>query len=421
MLDILFIKNNLSETINSLKKKKFDGEKILEKLIFLDTERIRKQKKTNTIQEKININSKKIGELYKKGGIKEAQELKLIGSKLKEELKKIIDQEKNIKEQIHNLIITIPNIPHSDVPKGNSEENNKIEKTSNIQNIENENHLNHWDLAKKYDLIDFEKGTIITGAGFPLYKEKGAVLQRALINLFLEFNTKAGYTEYIPPLLVNEQSAFGTGNFPDKEGQMYHIEKDNLYLIPTAEIPLTNIYRNSIIESSDLPIKMTGYTPCFRREAGSYGKNVRGLNRLHLFDKVEIVQITHPEKSYDQLKEMVNHVESLLNKLELPFRIVKLCGGDLSFSSALTYDFEVFSSAQKKWLEVSSVSNFETFQSRRTMIRFKENKQTRFCHTLNGSALAIPRILAAILENNQNKNGIKLPKELIKYTGFETI
>jgi len=421
MLDILFIKKNLSETIASLKKKKFDSEKIIIKLLELDDLRITSQKKSNSIQEKININSKKIGDLYKNKKLNEANDLKAYGSKLKEDLKEIIEQEKKIKIQIHNILITIPNIPNSNVPEGISEKDNQVEKTKTINFINKLNYLSHWDLAKKYNLIDFEKGTVITGSGFPLYRNKGAIIQRALINFFLEFNTKAGYSEYIPPLLVNQESAFGTGNLPDKDGQMYYIEKDNLYLIPTAEVPLTNIYRNEIIEISNLPIKLTAYTPCFRREAGSYGKNVRGLNRLHQFDKVEIVQITHPKNSHNKLKEMIAHVESLLNALELPFRLVKLCGGDLSFSSALTYDFEVFSRAQEKWLEVSSISNFEAFQSRRCNIRFKENNKINFCHTLNGSSLALPRILAAILENNQSEKGIKLPKSLIKYTGFETI
>ena len=421
MLDILFIKKNLSETITSLKKKNFDAEKIINKLLELDDLRIRLQKKSNLIQEKININSKKIGDLYKNNNINDAKDLKSYGSKLKEDLKEIIEKEKKNKIQIHNILITIPNIPNSNVPQGKSEKDNQVEKTKTINFINNSNDLSHWDLAKKYDLIDFEKGTVITGSGFPLYKNKGAVMQRALINFFLEFNTKLGYSEYIPPLLVNPESAFGTGNLPDKDGQMYHVEKDDLYLIPTAEVPLTNIYKNEIIEASNLPIKLTAYTPCFRREAGSYGKNVRGLNRLHQFDKVEIVQITNPKDSYNKLNEMIKHVESLLNELELPFRLVKLCGGDLSFSSALTYDFEVFSRAQEKWLEVSSVSNFETFQARRCNIRFKENNKVNFCHTLNGSSLALPRILAAILENNQSEKGIKLPKSLIKYTGFETI
>ena len=421
MLDILFIKKNLSETITSLKKKNFDAEKIINKLLELDDLRIRLQKKSNLIQEKININSKKIGDLYKNNNINDAKDLKSYGSKLKEDLKEIIEKEKKNKIQIHNILITVPNIPNSNVPQGKSEKDNQVEKTKTINFINNSNDLSHWDLAKKYDLIDFEKGTVITGSGFPLYKNKGAVMQRALINFFLEFNTKLGYSEYIPPLLVNPESAFGTGNLPDKDGQMYHVEKDDLYLIPTAEVPLTNIYKNEIIEASNLPIKLTAYTPCFRREAGSYGKNVRGLNRLHQFDKVEIVQITNPKDSYNKLNEMIKHVESLLNELELPFRLVKLCGGDLSFSSALTYDFEVFSRAQEKWLEVSSVSNFETFQARRCNIRFKENNKVNFCHTLNGSSLALPRILAAILENNQSEKGIKLPKSLIKYTGFETI
>jgi len=421
MLDILFIKNNFTEAITGLQKKKFDSDFILKKLIELDKERIESQKKANNIQEKINTNAKKIGELYKQKNLDDATELKSYGAKLKEDLKIILENEKNIKNELYDLLITIPNIPNLEVPEGDSEEDNKIEKTKNIKFTNTSNYLAHWELAKKYDLIDFEKGTTITGSGFPLYKNKGAIIQRALINFFLEFNTNAGYCEYIPPLLVNPASALGTGNLPDKDGQMYHIEKDDLYLIPTAEVPLTNIYRDKIIESSTLPIKITAYTPCFRREAGSYGKNVRGLNRLHQFDKVEIVQITHPSNSYDQLKEMIEHVERLLNELELPFRLVKLCGGDLSFSSALTYDFEVFSVAQNKWLEVSSVSNFETFQARRSNIRCKKNNEIKFCHTLNGSSLALPRVLAAILENNQNENGIKIPKSLIKYTGFETI
>jgi len=421
MLDILFIKKNLSETITSLKKKNFDAEKIINKLLELDNLRIQLQKKSNSIQEKININSKKIGDLYKNNNTNDAKDLKSYGSKLKEDLKEIIEKEKRNKIQIHNILVAVPNIPNSNVPQGKSEKDNQVEKTKTINFINKSNDLSHWDLAKKYDLIDFEKGTVITGSGFPLYKNKGAVMQRALINFFLEFNTKLGYSEYIPPLLVNPESAFGTGNLPDKDGQMYHVEKDDLYLIPTAEVPLTNIYKNEIIEASNLPIKLTAYTPCFRREAGSYGKNVRGLNRLHQFDKVEIVQITNPKNSYNKLNEMIQHVESLLNELELPFRLLKLCGGDLSFSSALTYDFEVFSRVQEKWLEVSSVSNFETFQARRCNIRFKENNKVNFCHTLNGSSLALPRILAAILENNQSEKGIKLPKSLIKYTGFETI
>jgi len=421
MLDIQFIKKNFTETLASLKKKKSDVEKLLKKVIDLDNQRIGIQKNSNSIQKKINDNSKIIGDLYKTNSLKEIESLKIKGARLKGELKIVVEKEKEIKKELNDCIINIPNIPNILVPSGDSEKDNIVEKTQDKNFIEDYNYLPHWELAHKYNLIDFKKGTEISGSGFPLYKNKGAVIQRALINFFLEFNTKEGYQEYIPPLLVNEKSALGTGNLPDKEGQMYHIEKDNLYLIPTSEIPLTNIYKNEILRPSDLPIKITAYTPCFRREAGSYGKDVRGLNRLHQFDKVEIVQITHPDQSYMQLENMVNHVEKLLIELDLPYRLVKLCGGDLSFSSSLTYDFEVYSKAQNKWLEVSSISNFETFQARRCNIKFKLNNEINFCHTLNGSSLALPRILAAILENNQFENGIKLPKPLIKYTGFETI
>ena len=421
MLDIQFIKKNFTETLASLKKKKSDVEKLLKNVIDLDNQRIDIQKKSNSIQKKINDNSKIIGDLYKTNSLKEIESLKIKGARLKGELKIVVEKEKEIKKELNDCIINIPNIPNILVPSGDSEKDNIVEKIQDKNFIEDYNYLPHWELAQKYNLIDFKKGTEISGSGFPLYKNKGAVIQRALINFFLEFNTKEGYQEYIPPLLVNEKSALGTGNLPDKEGQMYHIEKDNLYLIPTSEIPLTNIYKNEILRPSDLPIKITAYTPCFRREAGSYGKDVRGLNRLHQFDKVEIVQITHPDQSYMQLENMINHVEKLLIELDLPYRLVKLCGGDLSFSSALTYDFEVYSKAQNKWLEVSSISNFETFQARRCNIKFKLNNEINFCHTLNGSSLALPRILAAILENNQFENGIKLPKPLIKYTGFETI
>ena len=421
MLDIQFIKKNLEETIFRLKKKKEDIEPLINKVINLDEKRISFQKKSNSIQEKINENSKKIGELFKSNNLDEVENFKIYGSKLKEELKIISEKEKKVKQELNFYCINIPNIPNSSVPNGKSEKDNLIEKTENKSFLENYNYLPHWELCQKYNLIDFKKGTEISGSGFPLYKDKGAIIQRSLINFFIDFNTKGGYEEYIPPLLVNEQSALGTGNLPDKDGQMYHVEKDNLYLIPTSEVPLTNIFRNEIINPKKLPIKITAYTPCFRREAGSYGKNVRGLNRLHQFDKVEIVQITHPDESYKQLEKMINHVEKLLIELELPYRLVKLCGGDLSFSSAITYDFEVYSIAQKKWLEVSSISNFETFQAKRCNIKFKLNNEINFCHTLNGSSLALPRILAAILENNQSDKGIQLPKALKKYTGFEVI
>jgi len=421
MLRISVIKENAENIISSLKKKKFDAQQIIKKIIDTDDLRINTQKKLNELQNQMNSLSKSIGICYSENNKEKAEKLKAESSSLKVLIQTKIDEQKKALKKINELLILIPNIPNEKVPIGNTENDNEIIQSFGVIPVLGKDKLPHWDIAKKYDIINFEKGNIISGSGFPLYKNKGAKLQRSLINFFLDFNIENGYTEYLPPQLVNEKSAFGTGNFPDKEGQMYHIEKDNLYLIPTAEVPLTNIYRDEIINSEDLPEKLTAYTPCFRREAGSYGKNVRGLNRLHQFDKVEIVQITHPERSHIHLKEMVNHVSSLLKKLELPFRLVKLCGGDLSFSSSLTYDFEVFSAAQDKWLEVSSVSNFESFQATRSNIKFREEKKLKFCHTLNGSALALPRIMAAILENNQTKNGIKIPKALIKFTGFKII
>lgn len=327
-----------------------------------------------------------------------------------------------VEVKIENLLVLLPNLPHKSVPEGKGAEDNIVVRQGNIAALPN-NGLPHWDLAKKYDIIDFELGNKITGSGFPVYKGKGAKLQRALISFFLDEAIKAGYNEVIPPFLVNEDSGFGTGQLPDKEGQMYHVPIDNLYLIPTAEVPVTNIFRDVILDEKDLPQKYTAYTPCFRREAGSYGKDVRGLNRLHQFDKVEIVVIEHPERSYEQLEQMLAHVESLVQKLQLPYRIVKLCGGDMSFASALTYDVEVFSMAQNRWLEVSSVSNFETFQANRLKLRYRdtESKKNLLCHTLNGSALALPRIVAAILENNQSDKGIKVPDVLLPYTSFDII
>jgi seryl-tRNA synthetase len=323
---------------------------------------------------------------------------------------------------LNDLLVRLPNLPSEKVPKGKTPEDNEIIRTGGTKPQLHKGAVPHWDLAKKYDLIDFELGNKITGSGFPVYKNKGARLQRALIQYFLEYNAKAGYTEYMPPLMVNEATAYGTGQLPDKEGQMYHVTVDEFYLIPTAEVPVTNIYRDVILKEADLPIKMTAYTPCFRREAGSYGKDVRGLNRLHQFDKVEVVQLVHPDKSYDALEEMVSHVEKLVQSLELPYRILRLCGGDMSFTSALTYDFEVYSAAQDKWLEVSSVSNFESFQTNRMKIRFKDEKgKTQLAHSLNGSSLALPRILACLLENNQNENGITLPVVLHGYFGSEMI
>ena len=421
MLRISVIKENAEKIISSLKKKKFNAQKIIKEIINIDNLRINIQKELNDLQSQMNFLSKSIGICYSENNKDKAEKLKSESSSLKILIQTKIDEQKKALKKINELLILIPNIPNEKVPIGNTENDNEIIQTFGVMPVLIKDKIPHWDLAKKYDIINFEKGNIIAGSGFPLYKNQGAKLQRSLINFFLDFNIENGYTEYLPPQLVNEKSAFGTGNFPDKEGQMYHIEKDNLYLIPTAEVPLTNIYRDEIIDSKELPEKLTAYTPCFRREAGSYGKNVRGLNRLHQFDKVEIVQITHPEKSHIHLKEMVEHVSSLLKKLELPFRLVKLCGGDLSFSSSLTYDFEVFSGAQDKWLEVSSVSNFESFQATRSNIKFREEKKLKFCHTLNGSALALPRIMAAILENNQTDNGIKIPKALCKYTGFKII
>ncbi len=421
MLRTSIIKENTPEIISSLKKKNFDGQKIIKKIIETDNIRIKIQKELNSLQNHMNSLSKEIGICFAKNNKEKAEKLKSESGKLKILIQTKNDEQKIAIKKINQLLIQIPNIANKNVPIGNTEKENEIIKNfGTIPKLE-KSKLPHWELAKKYDIIDFEKGNIITGAGFPLYKNKGAKLQRSLINFFLDFNISNGYTEYLPPQLVNEASAFGTGNFPDKEGQMYHIEKDDLYLIPTAEVPLTNIFRNEIINSVNLPIKLTAYTPCFRREAGSYGKNVRGLNRLHQFDKVEIVQLAHPEKSYSNLKEMVKHISNLLEELKLPFRLVKLCGGDLSFSSALTYDFEVFSAGQNKWLEVSSVSNFESFQATRTNIKFREDSNLNFCHTLNGSALALPRIMAAILENNQTESGIKIPESLYKYTGFKMI
>ena len=357
---------------------------------------------------------------YKSGDTTRVESLKKESIIIKEKIKKIQHSSSFIEKEIFDILVQIPNVPHHSVPMGNSDEDNIIIKDVMKMPNFSQSLKPHWDLANKYNLIDFEIGNKITGSGFPLYINKGARLQRALISYFIEKNVEAGYVEYLPPFLVNEDSAFGTGNFPDKEGQMYHVKKDDLFLIPTAEVPITNIFRNTIVK--DLPIKCTSYTPCFRREAGSYGKNVRGLNRLHQFDKVEIVQIQHPEKSYESLNEMVNHVSNILDDLKLPYRIIQLCGGDLSFTSALTFDFEVFSAAQNRWLEVSSVSNFESYQSNRLKLRYKdESGKNNLCHTLNGSALALPRVYAAILENNQTEEGIQIPKVLQKYTGFDII
>ncbi len=421
MLQVDFIKENFSKVIDSLKKRNKDYSSDLKKIIDFNENRKKQQTKLDALLSEVNNLSKQIGELFKNGKVEEANELKKSVEKIKPEVKLLQDLLNSNNEDLQELLCSIPNIPNELVKKGTSEEDNEIVFESNFK-ISDEKLKEHWDICEEYNIIDFELGNKVTGSGFPVYKGKGAALQRALINYFLDKNTSSGYTEVQPPILVNEDSAFATGNLPDKEGQMYYINKDDLYLIPTAEVPITNFYRDSIINSSDLPIKLTGYTPCFRREAGSYGKDVRGLNRLHQFDKVEIVRIEKPEDSYKVLDEMVGHVKNILEELELPFRVLRLCGGDLGFTSALTYDFEVYSKGQKKWLEVSSVSNFETYQSNRLKLRLRINeKEKKLAHTLNGSALALPRIVAAIIENNNSPEGIKIPKILHKYTGFKFI
>ena len=421
MLQVDFIKENFSKVIDSLKKRNKDYSYDLKKIIDFNENRKKQQTKLDALLSEVNNLSKQIGELFKNGKVEEANELKKSVEKIKPEAKLLQDLLNINNEDLQELLCSIPNIPNELVKKGTSEEDNEIVFESTFK-ISDEKLKEHWDICEEYNIIDFELGNKVTGSGFPVYKGKGAALQRALINYFLDKNISSGYNEVQPPVLVNEDSAFATGQLPDKEGQMYHITNDNLYLIPTAEVPITNFYRDSIINSSDLPIKLTGYTPCFRREAGSYGKDVRGLNRLHQFDKVEIVRIEKPEDSYKVLDEMVEHVKNILEELELPFRVLRLCGGDLGFTSALTYDFEVYSKGQKKWLEVSSVSNFETYQSNRLKLRLRINeKEKKLAHTLNGSALALPRIVAAIIENNNSPEGIKIPKILHKYTGFKFI
>lgn len=422
MLELQRIREHKDEMIKAFDIRNIDVSSLLNEVVELDETRRKIQGLLDSTLSESNKLAKSIGLLFKEGKQAEANELKAKTTELKNKSKELKEEEANIQERINEILYQIPNVPNPIVPKGNSDEENEVVLTSGTVPELGENNLPHWVLAKKYDLIDFELGVKISGAGFPVYNGKGARLQRALINFFLDEAQNAGYNEVIPPLLVNEASGFGTGQLPDKEGQMYHDATDNLFLIPTAEVPITNIFRDVILEAGDFPIKKTGYTPCFRREAGSYGKDVRGLNRLHQFDKVEIVQVAHPSKSYDLLDEMVNHVKSLLDKLELPYRVLRLCGGDLGFTSALTYDLEVYSAAQERWLEVSSVSNFETFQANRLKLRFRENGgKPQLAHTLNGSALALPRIVAALLENNQTAEGIKIPKALVPYTGFEMI
>ena len=422
MLEINFIKENKDLVVKSLSKRNLDSSFMIESVIEIDIKKRKIQTELDSLLHQLNLISKDIGDLFKKGLQKEAQILKEKTVKLKENSKKLNDDLITTKEELQSILNKIPNIPHELVPVGKSEEDNvEIFSDGDIPKLTGES-LPHWELAKKYDIIDFELGNKITGAGFPVYKGKGAKLQRALISFFLDMNTQAGYNEVQVPHLINEQSGFGTGQLPDKEGMMYYINEDNLYLIPTAEVPATNIFRDEIILESDLPKLLTSYTPCFRREAGSYGAHVRGLNRLHQFDKVEILRVEHPNNSYAALDTMVEHVKSIINKLKLPYRILKLCGSDLGFTSSLTYDFELFSAGQSKWLEVSSVSNFETFQANRLKLRFKNKSgKTQLAHTLNGSSLALPRVLATLLENNQTPNGIVIPDVLVPYTGFSII
>lgn len=422
MLQVAFIRENKDLVIKRLEKRNMDASEMINNVIAFDEDRRRIQAELDNTLAESNALSKEIGNLYKSGEPQKANILKEKTALLKDVSKELSDALNNKVEALTELLYKIPNIPNDLVKRGNSElDNEEIFTAGEIPKL-HANALPHWELAKKYDIIDFELGNKITGAGFPVYKGKGAKLQRALITYFLDKNTAAGYTEYQLPHLVNEASGFGTGQLPDKEGQMYHITEDNLYLIPTAEVPGTNIFRDVVLNESDLPIGITGYTPCFRREAGSYGAHVRGLNRLHQFDKVEIIRVEHPTKSYQALDEMVDHVKDILKELKLPYRILRLCGGDTSFASALTYDFEVFSTAQDRWLEISSVSNFETFQANRLKLRFKNSEgKNELAHTLNGSSLALPRVLAGILENYQTENGIEIPEVLQPYTGFKII
>lgn len=422
MLELSYIRRSPEEVIERLTTKNFDAKPVIHEILAIDEKRRSTQTNLDAILAQLNKASKEIGELYKAGKKAEADELKATTGQWKQDISSLEAEMKKIETDLQAKAVLLPNVPHASVPKGKTADDNEIVHTEGAIPELGDAALPHWELARKYDLIDFETGVKITGAGFPLYKGRGAKLQRALINYFLDKAYEAGYVEIEPPILVNEDTGFGTGQLPDKEGQMYFVNEDKLYLIPTAEVPITNIYRDMIIDASALPVRNCGYTPCFRREAGSYGKDVRGLNRLHQFDKVEIVQIRLPEESYRALDEMRDYVAGLLRSLHLPFRVLKLCGGDMSFASALTYDMEVFSGAQKRWLEVSSVSNFETFQSNRMKLRFKKDKdKPALAHTLNGSALALPRIVASLLENNQDARGIRIPDVLVPYTKFEYI
>ncbi|OJV19546.1 MAG: serine--tRNA ligase [Bacteroidetes bacterium 41-46] len=421
MLNIRLLREQPDLVLERLRVKNFDASDIIQKVNELDISRRNIQTELDACLAEQNSLAKEIGNLMKSGKRDEAEVAKLKVSQLKEESKLLDERMNKFASELNDLLVQLPNLPHSSVPKGKgAEENVNVKEGGEMPELNNP--VPHWELARKYDIIDFDLGVKLTGAGFPVYKGKGAKIQRALISYFLDLNTAAGYTEVQPPLMVNEASGFGTGQLPDKGEQMYHVGLDNFYLIPTAEVPVTNIFRDVILPLNNLPVKMTAYTPCFRREAGSYGKDVRGLNRLHQFDKVEIVQVSHPDSSYEALEGMVSHVESIIKSLGLPYRILRLCGGDMSFTSALTYDFEVYSAAQERWLEVSSVSNFESFQSNRLKLRYKdENGKPALAHTLNGSALALPRILAALLENNQRPEGIVVPEVLRPYCGFDII
>ena len=422
MLQLQVLRQNPQGAKDKLAKKNFTEPALVDLIISLDDERKKLQVDFDNTQSKVNSTSKEIGGLIAKGNKEEAETKKLEVATLKSSLQPITEKLADVEKQLHDELVKLPNLPSDQVPVGKTPADNIVVREGGMKPQLPAGSVPHWDLIKKYDIVDFETGAKITGSGFALFKGQGAKLQRSLIQYFLDFNTKAGYTEYHPPFMVNEASAYGTGQLPDKEGQMYFIPEDKFYMIPTSEVPVTNIYRDEIVKEDQLPIKMTAYSPCFRREAGSFGKDVRGLNRVHQFEKVELVQIVHADKSYEALDEMVLHVEKLLQSLKLPYRILRLCGGDMSFASAITYDFEVFSAAQERWLEVSSVSNFETYQSNRMKIRYKDaSGKTQLAHTLNGSSLALPRIIACLLENNQSAEGIILPEVVQSYFGAATI
>ncbi len=422
MLQVNYIRQNPELVKERLEVKNFAETSLVDEVLLLDDERKRIQNESDNTQAKINSASKEIGSLMKRGDKEAAEDLKMEVAALKLAVEPLKEKASEIEKVLRDKLVLLPNLPAAIVPKGKTPDDNEVVKEGGEKPALADGAVPHWELTSKYKLIDFELGTKITGSGFPVYTGKGARLQRALVQYFLDFNTAAGYLEYLPPFMVNAESAYGTGQLPDKEGQMYHVTEDGFYLIPTAEVPVTNVYRDTILKEDELPIKMTAYSPCFRREAGSYGKDVRGLNLLHQFEKVEIIQIVHPEKSYQVIDEMVAHIEKLLQNLELPYRILRLCGGDMGFTSALTYDFEVYSAAQGRWLEVSSVSNFENFQTNRLKCRYRDKDgKTQLTHSLNGSSLALPRIVASLLENNQRENGINLPKVLQPYFGADVI